>query len=212
MGVAGSGKGTMSKKIAEVYHVPHISTGDLFRQAMKEQTELGKQAMVYIDEGHLVPDEITIAMMKERLDQEDCKIGYLLDGYPRTLNQAQAFENIAAGISRPVQKVINLTVELDILTSRITGRRVCEDCGAIYHIEHSPSIVKGVCDRCDGELVHRSDDTVEQLAVRLKEHVLLTKPVLDYYRERGLVIDIDASRSVDTVWQDINATLEEIYD
>jgi adenylate kinases len=212
MGVAGSGKGTMSKKISEVYHIPHVSTGDLFRQAMKDRSGLGLMAEAYINEGHLVPDEITIAMMEERLNKEDCKKGYLLDGYPRTLNQAHAFEDIAHMIGRPVQKVINLTVALDILTSRITGRRVCKVCGSIYHIEHSPSKVEGVCDRCGGELVHRSDDTVEQLAVRLKEHVLLTKPVLDYYRENGLVVDIDASADIEQVWADIQKVLVEIHD
>lgn len=212
MGVAGSGKGTMSKKISAEYHIPHISTGDMFRLAMKNETVLGKQAKQYIDEGHLVPDEITIAMMEERLNQDDCRNGYLLDGYPRTLNQAQAFAGIAEAIHRPVQKVINLTVELDILAPRITGRRVCKTCGAIYHIEHSPSLLEGVCDNCGGELIHRSDDTLEQLVVRLKEHVLLTKPVLDYYREQGLVVDIDASRSIDEVWQDIKSVLEEIHD
>lgn len=210
MGAAGSGKGTMSKLIMKEYQIPHISTGDMFRAAMAEKTALGLEAQIYINEGHLVPDEITVAMTRERLIKDDCQNGYLLDGFPRTIGQAHAFDDIAHMIDRPVQIVFNLTVDLDVLAPRVTGRRVCEDCGAIYHIEYSPSKVEGVCDICGGKLVHRSDDTVEQLAVRLKEHVLLTKPVLDYYRGLGIVVDINASQEIDKVWYDIKRALEKI--
>ncbi len=208
MGAAGSGKGTMSTLIEEKYKISHISTGEMFRAAISAQNELGLKAKEFMDSGHLVPDEITIKMIQERLLQDDCQKGYLLDGYPRTLVQAHAFEDIANEIGRPVEAIINLTVQLDDLAPRITGRRLCQNCGAIYHITYFPSKIDGICDKCGSPLVHRSDDTVEQLAVRLKEHVIQTKPVLDYYRKSGLVIDIDASRDISLVWKDVDKALE----
>ncbi|HET6785241.1 MAG TPA: adenylate kinase [Erysipelotrichaceae bacterium] len=210
MGAAGSGKGTMAQLIIQKYSIPHISTGNMFRSHMYANTPLGLEARKYIDEGRLVPDEVTIQMIQERLLEPDCLKGYLLDGYPRTLPQAVAFEDIAHQISRPVQAVINLKVQLDDLAERVTGRRVCEKCGAIYHIKQQPPKVEGVCDLCGGKLIHRSDDTVHQLGVRLNEHVTLTQPVLDFYAKKGLVFDIDASRSIDEVFKDIDSVLEKI--
>lgn len=210
MGAAGSGKGTMAQLIIQKYSIPHISTGNMFRSHMYANTPLGLEARKYIDEGRLVPDEVTIQMIQERLLEADCLKGYLLDGYPRTLPQAEAFEDIARQIGRPVQAVINLKVQLDDLADRVTGRRVCEKCGAIFHIKTQPSKVEGVCDVCGGELVHRSDDTVHQLGVRLKEHVTLTQPVLDFYSKKGLVFDIDASRSIEKVFADIDSILEKL--
>jgi len=210
MGAAGSGKGTMAQLIIQKYSIPHISTGNMFRSHMYANTPLGLEARKYIDEGRLVPDEVTIQMIQERLLEADCLKGYLLDGYPRTLPQAEAFEDIAKQIGRPVQAVINLKVQLDDLADRVTGRRVCEKCGAIFHIKTQPSKVEGVCDVCGGELVHRSDDTVHQLGVRLKEHVTLTQPVLDFYSKKGLVFDIDASRSIEKVFADIDSILEKL--
>lgn len=210
MGAAGSGKGTMAQLIIQKYSIPHISTGNMFRSHMYANTPLGLEARKYIDEGRLVPDEVTIQMIQERLLEADCLKGYLLDGYPRTLPQAEAFEDIAKQIGRPVQAVINLKVQLDDLAERVTGRRVCEKCGAIFHIKTQPSKVEGVCDMCGGVLVHRSDDTVHQLGVRLKEHVTLTQPVLDFYSKKGLVFDIDASRSIEKVFTDIDSILEKL--
>lgn len=210
MGPAGSGKGTMSAKIQEAYDVAHISTGDMFRAAIKEGTELGLTAKKYMDEGKLVPDEITIAMIRERLAQPDCKKGYLMDGYPRTLKQAHVFEEIAEEIGRPVDVVLNLTVDFDELAKRVTGRRLCKNCGAIYHITSSPSKVEGICDACGSPLVQRSDDTVEQLRVRLDEHHSNTEPVLAFYAEKGLVKNVNASQSIEEVWADVRRVLEEI--
>lgn len=210
MGAAGSGKGTMAQLIIHKYAIPHISTGNMFRSHMYANTPLGLRARKYIDEGRLVPDDVTIQMIHERLLEPDCFKGYLLDGYPRTLPQAVAFEDIAHQISRPVQAVINLKVQLDDLAERVTGRRVCEKCGAIYHIKQHPSKVTGICDLCGGKLIHRSDDTLHQLGVRLKEHVTLTQPVLDFYVQKGIVFDIDASRSIDEVFKDIDSFLEKI--
>ena len=209
MGPAGSGKGTMSSKIIEGYEVPHISTGDMFRAAIKEGTELGLTAKKYIDQGMLVPDEITIAMVKERLAQPDCQEGYLMDGYPRTLKQAHVFEEIAEELNRPVDVVINLTVEFDELAKRVTGRRLCKNCGAIYHITNFPPKQEGICDTCGSPLIQRSDDTVEQLRVRLSEHHKNTEPVLAFYAEKGLVKDVNASQDIESVWHDIKEVLGE---
>lgn len=210
MGAAGSGKGTMAQLIIQKYAIPHISTGNMFRSHMYANTPLGLEARKYINEGRLVPDEVTIQMIQERLLEQDCLKGYLLDGYPRTLPQAVAFEDIARLINRPVQAVINLKVQLDDLADRVTGRRVCEKCGAIFHITQQPPKVEGVCDMCGGELVHRSDDTVRQLGVRLNEHVTLTQPVLDFYAKKGLVFDINASRPINEVFKDIDLILRNI--
>ena len=210
MGPAGSGKGTMSAKILENFKVPHISTGDMFRANIKEGTELGKKAQEYMNAGKLVPDEITVAMVADRLKEPDCQVGYLLDGYPRTLIQAKSFENLSKEIAKPVEIVINLVVEFETLADRITGRRMCKNCGAIYHVRNHPSQVEGICDVCGSPLIQRADDTEEQLRVRLNEHEKNTKPVLDYYREKGLVVDINATHSIDEVWNDVAAALENV--
>ena len=210
MGPAGSGKGTMSAKILENFKVPHISTGDMFRANIKEGTELGKKAQEYMNAGKLVPDEITVAMVADRLKEPDCQVGYLLDGYPRTLIQAKSFENLSKEIAKPVEIVINLVVEFETLADRITGRRMCKNCGAIYHVRNHPSQVEGICDVCGSPLIQRADDTEEQLRVRLNEHEKNTKPVLNYYREKGLVVDINATRSIDEVWNDVAAALENV--
>lgn len=210
MGAAGSGKGTMAEKIIEKFHIPHISTGNMFRANIYAKTPLGLEAKTYIDGGHLVPDEVTINMIRERLLEPDCQRGYLVDGFPRTLAQAQAFEDIASQIGKPVEVVINLQVQLDDLADRVTGRRLCEKCGAIYHIKNHPSAVEGVCDICGGKLFHRSDDTVEQLATRLKEHVLLTKPVMEFYGKRHLVHNVNAAQPIDKVFADIERILSSV--
>lgn len=210
MGPAGSGKGTMSAKILEQYSIPHISTGDMFRANIKAGTELGRKAQQYMNAGKLVPDEITVAMVAERLKQPDCQAGYLLDGYPRTLVQAKSFENLSKEIAKPVEIVINLVVEFEALADRVTGRRMCKNCGAIYHVRNHPSKVEGICDVCGSPLTQRADDTEEQLRVRLDEHERNTRPVLDFYREQDLVADINAARSIDEVWEDVAAALERV--
>lgn len=207
-GAAGSGKSTISREIIKVYDIPHISTGNMFRDAMRNETELGLQAKNYIDRGMLVPDDVTIKMVEERLMQDDCQKGYLLDGFPRTLVQAVAFEDIAKNINRPVELVLNLSVELDALIHRVVDRRVCENCKAIYNLEYMPPKVENTCDVCGSPLNHRSDDTLEQLVVRLKEYVFLTKPVLDYYMYKGLVKYVDATPMPDVVWNSVHEILK----
>lgn len=210
MGVAGSGKGTMSEKIVDHFGLKHISTGDMFRAAIKTQSPLGLKAKSYMDQGLLVPDELTIAMVKERLSQSDCENGYLLDGFPRTLQQAKALEEIAEQIGKPIDCVLNLVMPFDTLAERITGRRTCPKCKAIYHIKFSPSKVEGICDECGTALVHRVDDSVEQLKVRIGEHEKNTQPALDFYGRKGLVKDINAAQTIDEVWHDIKSALESV--
>ena len=207
MGPAGSGKGTMSDYIVKEFNIPHISTGDMLRENVKNQTLLGIQAKVLMDQGKLVPDDVVNAMVKERLLQDDCKNGFLMDGFPRTLNQAQALEEICATIGKPIDKVINLEVDFDALATRITGRRVCKNCKATYHITFNKPKVEGICDVCGSPLVQRSYDTIEQLKVRLQEHEKNTKPALEFYGAKGLVQDIDASAPMETVWASIKSAL-----
>jgi len=210
MGPAGAGKGTMSDLILKEYDIPHISTGDMLRENVRNNTELGKEAKSYMDAGKLVPDDVINAMVEKRLLEPDCQKGYLLDGFPRTLVQAEAFAKIADRIGKPVESVIALEVGFDVLADRITGRRICPKCGAIYHIKNHPSKVDGVCDNCGSELTQRKDDTVEQLKVRMDEYDNSTKPVIDFYEKRGVVTKIDAAQQPEEVFATIKATLSKI--
>ena len=210
MGPAGAGKGTMSDLILQAYDIPHISTGDMLRENVANGTELGKEAKSYMDAGKLVPDDVINAMVEKRLQEPDCQKGYLLDGFPRTLVQAKAFEEIAAKISKPVEAGLALEVDFEILKERVTGRRVCPKCGAIYHISNFPPKVEGVCDKCGSPLKQRADDTVEKLTQRMKEYDASTKPVIDFYDEKGLVTHLDASQKPDVVFGRIKEALAKI--
>ena len=187
MGPPGAGKGTLAKQLKQAFNLTHISTGDMFRENIKGGTKLGLLAKSYIDNGHLVPDEVTIDMLKDRLAQDDCKNGFLLDGFPRTLPQAEALERLSKEIDRPIEVVFNLYCDNQELIRRISGRRVCKNCGAPYHIETMKPKVEGVCDLCGGPLYQRADDNEEALKVRLDHYVHDTKPLLDFYAERGLL-------------------------
>ena len=210
MGPAGAGKGTMSDLILQAYDIPHISTGDMLRENVANGTELGKEAKSYMDAGKLVPDDVINAMVEKRLQEPDCQKGYLLDGFPRTLVQAKAFEEIAAKIGKPVEAVLALEVDFEILKERVTGRRVCPMCGAIYHIKNFPPKVEGVCDKCGSPLKQRADDTVEKLTQRMKEYDASTKPVIDFYDEKGVVTHLDASQKPDVVFGRIKEALAKI--
>ncbi|MBR3364757.1 MAG: adenylate kinase [Solobacterium sp.] len=210
MGPAGAGKGTMSELILKEYDIPHISTGDMLRENVRNNTELGKLAKSYMEAGKLVPDDVINAMVEDRLQQPDCQKGYLLDGFPRTLVQAEAFSEIADKIGKPVECVIALEVDFEILKDRITGRRICSKCGAIYHIKGHPSKVEGVCDECGGELIQRKDDTVEQLKVRMDEYEKSTKPVIDFYEARGVVKHVNAAQAKEDVFAVIQEALEHL--
>ena len=187
MGPPGAGKGTQAKVLIAKYNVPHISTGDMFREAIKAGTPLGKLAASYINDGHLVPDDVTIGLVKERLSQDDCKNGYLLDGFPRTIPQAEALEVLTKEIGREITYVINIDTPKEELVKRICGRRVCKKCGAPYHIVNVKPKVDGVCDICGGELDQRPDDNEEALTTRLEAYNKQTKPLLDFYAKKGLL-------------------------
>lgn len=208
MGPPGAGKGTQSERMLELLKVPHISTGDMFREAIKNQTELGKMAQNYINQGLLVPDEVTIGLVKERLSRDDCKEGYLLDGFPRTIPQAEALQKMAKEISRPVELVINISADKDELVRRISGRRVCPSCGNSYHVDFKKPKVDGVCDSCGASLIQRKDDTVESLNVRLDAYENQTKPLLEFYANLGLLESVDGLQSIDSVFQDIKKILK----
>ena len=201
MGPAGAGKGTMSDLILKEYDIQHISTGDMLRDNL---------AKSYMDAGNLVPDDVIIAMVEKRLQEDDCQKGYLLDGFPRTLVQAEAFEKIENKIGKPVECVIALEVGFDTLVERITGRRICPKCGAIYHIHNKPSKVEGICDVCGSELTQRKDDTVEQLTVRMDGYEKSTKPVIDFYDKRGIVSYIDASQETAAVFEKVKDALSKL--
>ena len=204
MGPAGSGKGTMSERICADCQIPHISTGDMFREELKLNTELGQQAQSYMSQGLLVPDEVTIAMVKSRISRDDCANGYLLDGFPRSLPQAMAISDL------DIDAVINLKIDEQLLVDRIVERRICRNCGAIYNRISLPSKVEGVCDQCGGELYQRSDDSYEKLRVRLDSYHNETQAAVDYFRDRGLVYDIDAGQAKEDVYRDIQAALAEV--
>lgn len=193
MGPPGAGKGTQATDLVTRYQIPHISTGDMFREAIANKTPLGLKAQAIIERGDLVPDDVTIALVKERLAKDDCAKGYLLDGFPRTIPQAEALELIGKEISRPVNLVVDISVPEDILLDRIAGRRVCPKCGASYHVRNMPPKVEGVCDHCGSSLIQRKDDNVESFKVRLDNYNKQTAPLTKYYQEKGLLRAYDGT-------------------
>jgi adenylate kinase len=207
MGLPGAGKGTQAERIVEKYDIPHISTGDMFRAAMKEETELGLQAKSFIDKGELVPDEVTIGIVRERLGKNDCQNGFLLDGFPRTVAQADALEGILAELSKQIDYVVNIEVNKDILMERLTGRRICKDCGATYHLIFNPPAVQGDCDKCGGELYQRADDNEETVANRLEVNLKQTEPLLNFYNDKGYLRNINGEQDIDKVFVDVNQLL-----
>ena len=209
MGPPGAGKGTLAKQLKEALNLVHISTGDMFREAIKAQTELGVLAASYINKGDLVPDDVTIGLVKERLSQKDCEAGFLLDGFPRTLAQAEALDEIAKSISRPIEAVINLDCDNEELVRRISGRRVCKDCGAPYHIITMKPKVEGVCDLCGGPLFQRKDDNEEALKVRLEHYVSETKPLLDFYKKLGLLESFNSLVGKEVLFDEVSSYLKK---
>ena len=209
MGPPGAGKGTQAEKLVELYQIPHISTGDMFRKAQKDGTELGLKAKSFMDQGQLVPDEVTVGIVKERLAEADCKDGFLLDGFPRTVQQADALDNILAELEMALDCVVNIEVDKAFLVDRLTGRRVCRACGTTYHIANKAPKVEGVCDKCGGELYQRGDDTIETVSNRLDVYAAQTAPLIDYYKSKGIMSSIDGSKSMEDVLADIRTALEK---
>lgn len=207
MGLPGAGKGTQADKIVGKYNIPHISTGDMFRAAIKEGTELGLQAKSFMDKGELVPDEVTIGIVRERLSKADCEKGFLLDGFPRTVAQAEALDSMLADLGKKIDFVINIDVDQSILMERLTGRRICKNCGATYHLVFNPPAKEGVCDRCGGELYQRADDNAETVQNRLDVNIQQTKPLLNFYEDKGYLRNINGQQDIDVVFADIEELL-----
>lgn len=207
MGLPGAGKGTQAEKIVEKYGIPHISTGDMFRAAMKEGTELGLKAKSYMDQGALVPDEVTIGIVRERLSKEDCQKGFLLDGFPRTVPQAEALEDILSDLNKKMDYVLNIDVNQDILMERLTGRRICKACGSTYHLFFNPPTNEGVCDKCGGELYQRTDDNADTVKNRLQVNIEQSKPLLDFYETKGYLKNINGVQDINRVFADIDSLL-----
>jgi adenylate kinase len=199
VGPPGAGKGTQALRIAEAYGIPHIATGDIFRANVKGGTALGQKAQSYMDAGELVPDEIVVEMVRERLQEDDAAGGFLLDGFPRTVPQAEALEDLLVELGRPLHAVLRFSIEDDEVVRRIAGRRVCGECGATYHVEVDPPQEDGVCDRCGAEVLQRDDDREEVVRTRLDVYLRETQPLEFFYWERGLLVDVDAVGGVDTV-------------
>lgn len=203
MGPPGAGKGTQSDNIVEKYQIPHISTGDMFRAAIKNETQLGLKAKSFMDAGGLVPDDVTIGIIKNRLSEADCQKGFLLDGFPRTIVQAESLDKMLIEMNKKIDFVINIEVSFDVLLKRLVARRICKNCGTSYHLEFKPSKIAGVCDKCGGELYQRSDDNEKSATARLETYDKETKPLIDYYRKKGLLYEVDGLKAVDEVFHDI---------
>ena len=207
MGRPGAGKGTQAANIKEYYGIPHISTGDMFRAAIKEGTDLGKLAQSYMEKGALVPDEVTIGIVKERLLKDDCKKGFLLDGFPRNVQQAEALDNFMKSEGIKLDAVLDVNVDSSILIRRIVGRRVCKTCGATYHIEFNKPKKDGICDNCGTALIQRADDTIETAGSRLDVYDKQTAPLLAYYNEQNLLKTVNGDQDFNKVFEDIKAVL-----
>lgn len=207
MGLPGAGKGTQAEQIVEKYNIPHISTGDMFRAAMKNNTELGRKAKSFMDNGDLVPDEVTNGIVRERLSEDDAKDGFLIDGFPRTVEQAQELENILSDLGTELDAVINIDVEKDVLMKRLTGRWICRTCGKTYHEIYNPPKVAGKCDLDGGELYQRDDDKKETVEKRLNVNMKQTKPLLDFYSEKGKLHNINGEQDIKDVFVDVEKIL-----
>lgn len=203
LGAPGAGKGTQAKKIAEKYQIPHISTGDIFRANIKEGTELGKKAKTFMDQGALVPDELTVALVVDRIKKDDCENGFVLDGFPRTIPQAEVLDKTLADMGKKIDYAIDIDVLDENIVKRMGGRRACVNCGATYHIENVPTKVEGICDKCGSETILRDDDKPETVQKRLSVYHEQTQPLLDYYSRQGILKSVDGMRPMEDVFADI---------
>jgi len=210
LGAPGAGKGTQAKKLVEKYGIPQISTGDLLRAAVAEGTALGKEAKAYMDRGELVPDKVVLGMVKERLSKDDCKKGFILDGFPRNVPQAEALDKMLAEMNIPLDLALNVDVPFEDPMKRLTGRRTCKSCGQMYNIYYSPSKVEGKCDKCGGDLFQRDDDKEETIKKRLDVYKAQTEPLIDYYSKKGILKSVSGTGSIDEIFNSICAILDKI--
>jgi len=210
LGGPGAGKGTQAKLIVEKYGIPQISTGDMLREAVKQGTELGKKAKEYMDKGELVPDEIVIGIVKERLKQPDCEKGFILDGFPRTIAQAEALDKMLEELGKKIDAVINIHVPEEEIIKRIVNRRTCKKCGAIYHLIYSPPKEPNKCDKCGGELYQRDDDKEETVRERLRVYREQTEPLIEYYKKKGILYNVDGTKDINGVFEEIRSILDKL--
>ena len=203
LGAPGAGKGTQAKMIADKYGIPHISTGDIFRANIKEQTALGMEAKQYMDKGALVPDELTVKILLDRVAKDDCNTGYVLDGFPRTIPQAEVLDKAVAELGEHIDYAINVEVPDENIVNRMSGRRACLACGATYHVVHVPPKKEGICDRCGKELVLRDDDKPETVKKRLSVYHEQTQPLIDYYEKKNILKEVDGTKDMNDVFSDI---------
>lgn len=209
LGLPGAGKGTQAKKVSSKYNIPHIATGDIFRNAIKNETPLGKKAKSFIDQGELVPDEVTIGIVRNRLKEDDCKDGFILDGFPRTINQAEALNEIMEELNTKLDLALYIKVPEKELIKRLSGRRVCEDCGATYHVEFNPPEKEGICDKCGGNLIQRSDDTEETVKNRIEVNKKKTEKLIEFYDDKGILQTIESSGGIEEVFKKVTSVIEE---
>lgn len=209
LGAPGAGKGTQAKRIADRYKIPHISTGDIFRANIKNGTELGNKAKAFMDQGLLVPDELVVDLVVDRVKQEDCANGYVFDGFPRTIPQAEALDNALSAINEKIDYAVNVEVPDENIVNRMAGRRACINCGATYHLVHIPTKVEGICDVCGSELVLRDDDKPETVLKRLNVYHEQTQPLIDYYQDKGILVEVDGTKDMAVVFDAIVEVLEK---
>lgn len=207
LGAPGAGKGTQAKRLVSKYAIPQVSTGDILRAALKDETSLGVEAKSYMDKGELVPDEVVIGIIKERLVQKDCLGGFILDGFPRTVNQADALQETLSGLNQSIDHILEINVGRDELVGRLTGRRICKDCGAGYHIKFNPPEKEGTCDKCNGSLYQREDDSEATIVERLRVFSAQTLPLTDYYKSKGKLTVIDGVGSEEEIFSRIDAVV-----
>lgn len=207
LGAPGAGKGTQAKKLIEKYSIPQISTGDILRKAVADGTPLGKEAKSYMDSGGLVPDSVVIGLVKERLAQDDCKAGYILDGFPRTTPQAEELDNVLADMGAPLDTALSVDVDTDILMKRLTGRRTCKNCQQMYNVHFTPSQKEGVCDKCGEDLFQRDDDKEDTIKNRLDVYEKSTAPLIDYYGKKNILKSVEGMGSVDDIFNQIVSIL-----
>ncbi len=208
LGAPGAGKGTQARLLSEKLGIPQVSTGDIFRENLNKGTKLGLLAKGYMEKGELVPDEITVAMVKERLSRPDCARGAILDGFPRTIAQAEALDRILAEKGASLTAVPYIKVSEEVLLARLSGRWICRNCGAVYHMIYNPPKVPGICDICGGELYQREDDKPEVAKNRLKVYFEQTAPLIEYYKRRGLLVEVNGEQSIEKVQEDLEAIIE----